>query len=221
MLSVAEAIRHGDTLLSFTDPVDLGDPGTPLNGSSTLDTPTEKTGRAEEMGRSRASSFASDGSRNLSASTHRRGTRRSRQHVPLEHPDTEVFNSLDKLLETHNTLDATMKRHLRELSGRREAVDVRSQNLGSLESDLNSLTSSFVEMKSLREDFSEPGGMEVRGGRGAEAVILVFYCSSPIISHGKKIIINPNNSLFRSTDPAPPDSHSLDSPDQRPLPYQL
>jgi hypothetical protein len=70
---------------------------------------------------------------------------------------------LDKLLKTHGTLDETMNKHLRELSGHKEAADVKTQSLGSLESDLNSLTNTFVEMKSLREDFSEAGGMEVRG----------------------------------------------------------
>ena len=78
------------------------------------------------------------------------------------------------------TLDATMNRHLKELSGKQEAVDVKSQSLGSLESDLNSLTNSFVEMKSLREDYSQPGGMEVRDGRGVKR--LCFSCLTNLIT---------------------------------------
>ena len=96
-------------------------------------------------------------------SLRRRSSSGSLKHaVAPVHPDVKEFNALDELLGQHSNLDSVMNSHLEELNMHEKATSNKTKTLGDLENSLNSLTNSFVEMKGLREDFSESGSMELR-----------------------------------------------------------
>jgi len=69
---------------------------------------------------------------------------------------------MEEMMEENKGMDKRMMEHIKTLESHSATTNSNADNLSSLESTLQNLTDSFLEMKSLREDFSSGNNIEVR-----------------------------------------------------------
>ncbi|GMH85835.1 hypothetical protein TL16_g10356 [Triparma laevis f. inornata] len=150
-------------MLNVMDQISSFSPQSPQTPGPQVSTPEIAT-------RSRADSLESVTS-NISSTSQtpnrtRRNSRLSKhdlsQLIPESLKEMVEFGKMQKMVLENKTLDSRLLSHIKTLESHTVTTDATTSNLSTLESSLQNLTSSFLEMKSLREDYSDPSTLEFR-----------------------------------------------------------